>query len=136
MKTCVAAALALAFFAGAALADTAAPAAPPTPRPNNRGAAFPMQGGQAIYEGVCQGCHMPEAVGAKGAGMYPALAKNAKLEAAGYPVSIILNGQKAMPSLGAYFSDTQIAEVVNYIRSHFGNHYTDKITAADVKMMR
>ena len=25
-----------------------------------------------------------------------------------------------------------IAAVINYVRSHFGNNYTDKITAADV----
>jgi mono/diheme cytochrome c family protein len=117
-----------------ALADTAAPA--PPPRPNVRGGKFPMQGGQAIYEGVCQGCHMPGAVGAVGAGAYPALASNSKLEVAGYPVGVIMNGQKAMPALGPYFSDTQIADVVNYIRTHFGNNYTDKVTAAEIKMMR
>lgn len=134
MKNSLAIALAFACLVGPAAADTAAPA--PPPRPNARGGAFPMQGGQAIYEGVCQGCHMPDAVGAKGAGMYPALAKNAKLEVAGYPLGVILNGQKAMPPLGPYFSDAQVADVVNYIRTHFGNHYTDKITPADVKMMR
>ncbi|HEY8255579.1 MAG TPA: hypothetical protein VIG39_13110, partial [Rhizomicrobium sp.] len=74
-----------------AIADTAAPA--PPPRPNARGGKFPMQGGQAIYEGVCQGCHMPGAVGAVGAGAYPALASDPKLEVAGYPVGVIMNGQ-------------------------------------------
>jgi mono/diheme cytochrome c family protein len=117
-----------------AVADTAAPA--PPPRPNARGGAFPMKGGQAIYEGVCQGCHMPGAVGAAGAGAYPALASNPKLEVAGYPVGVIMNGQKAMPALGPYFNDAQIADVVNYIRTHFGNNYTDKITPAEIKMMR
>jgi len=136
VKTRFAALLALACLAGPALADTAAPAPPPAPRPNARGGTFPMQGGKAIYEGVCQGCHMPDAKGAVGAGMYPALAKNAKLEVAGYPVGVIMNGQKAMPPLGPYFSDGQIADVVNYIRTNFGNHYTDKVTAADIKMMR
>jgi hypothetical protein len=29
-----------------------------------------------------------------------------------------------------------VADVVNYIRTHFGNHYTDKVTAAEVKTMR
>jgi mono/diheme cytochrome c family protein len=134
MKNRLAATLAFACLTGPVIADTAAPA--PPPRSNARGGMFPMQGGQAIYEGVCQGCHMPGGVGAAGAGMYPALAKNPKLEVAGYPLTIILSGQKAMPPLGAYFSDTQIADVVNYIRTHFGNHYTDNITPADVKVMR
>ena len=61
----------------------------------------PQQGGEAIYKGVCQGCHMPDAKGAVGAGTYPALAKNPKLETAGYPVSVIVHGQKAMPPFGA-----------------------------------
>ena len=134
MRKRLAAAAALVLLAAPALADTAAP--PPPPRPNARGGMFPMQGGEAIYKGVCQGCHMPDAKGAVGAGMYPALAGNAKLEEAGYPLGVIINGQKAMPPLGPYFNDTQIADVVNYIRTHFGNHYTDKVTAAEVKPMR
>ena len=119
-----------------ALADTSAPTPPPSSRLNARGGHFPMQGGEAIYQGVCQGCHMPDAKGAVGAGAYPALAGNEKLEEGGYPIGVIINGQKAMPPLGPYFSDAQIADVVNYIRTHFGNHYTDKVTAAEVKTMR
>src|SRR5215813_964974 len=46
--------------------------------PLERGSSFSFEGGQAIFTGVCQGCHMPQAQGAVGAGMYPALAKNAK----------------------------------------------------------
>src|SRR5271170_1209370 len=134
MHTYLAAGLALVCLSVPVLADTAAPA--PPPRPNARGGMFPMQGGQAIYEGICQGCHMPDAKGAVGAGMYPALAGNAKLEEAGYPIGVIVNGQKAMPPLGSMFSDTQIADVVNFIRTHFGNHYTDKVTPAMVKAAR
>ena len=97
---------------------------------------FTEQGGEAIFKNVCQGCHMPQAQGAVGAGMYPALAKNPKLEVAGYPVSVVVNGQKAMPALGGMFSDQQVADVVNYIRTHFGNNYKDKVTAGDVKASR
>ncbi|HEY4275684.1 MAG TPA: cytochrome c [Rhizomicrobium sp.] len=97
---------------------------------------FTEQGGEAIFKNVCQGCHMPNAQGAVGAGMYPALAKNPKLEVAGYPISVVVNGQKAMPALGGMFSDQQVADVVNYIRTHFGNNYKDKATAADVKAAR
>jgi mono/diheme cytochrome c family protein len=32
-------------------------------------------------------------------------------------------------------SDAQIAEVINYVRTHFGNHYTDTITAEQVAAM-
>ena len=98
---------------------------------------FPEQGGEAIYKGVCQACHMPDAKGGVGAGMYPALAKNPKLAVAGYPISVVVNGQKAMPAfLGTKLSDQQIADVVNYVRTHFGNSYADMVTAADVKAVR
>ncbi|MBA2588622.1 MAG: cytochrome c [Alphaproteobacteria bacterium] len=95
-----------------------------------------MQDGEAIYKGVCQGCHMPDAKGAVGAGMYPALVKNENLETAGYPVGVIVKGQKAMPPLGPYFTDVQVANVANYVRSHFGNKYKDKVKPEDVKLMR
>lgn len=61
MRSRLAAAWALALVAAPALADSAAPT--PPPRPNARFAMFPMQGGEAIYKGVCQGCHMPDAKG-------------------------------------------------------------------------
>ena len=101
-----------------------------------RPATMPQQGGEAIYKGVCQDCHMPDAKGAVGAGMYPALASNPKLETAGYPISVIIHGQKAMPVFGAAFSDQQISDVVNYIRTHFGNSYQAKVTPEDVKSAR
>jgi mono/diheme cytochrome c family protein len=71
-----------------------------------------------------------------GAGAYPALAHNARLEVAGYPISVIVHGQKAMPPLGKMLSDQQVADVANYIRSHFGNAYTGKIKPEDVKAVR
>ena len=95
-----------------------------------------LQGGQSIFTGLCQGCHMPDAKGAVGAGAYPALAKDAKLQVAGYPVAVVTHGQKAMPPLGDYLNDQQVADVVNYIRGNFGNAYKDKVSAADVKAIR
>ena len=102
----------------------------------NRGGPLSFQGGQAIFTNVCQGCHMPDAKGAVGAGMYPALAKDEKLETAGYPVAVVTHGQKAMPPFGALLNDQQIADVVNYVRSNFGNKYKDKVSPADVKAQR
>ena len=130
-----AAILALAFSPGLSFAATFA-ANDYGPEPLERGTSFSFQGGQAIYTGVCQGCHMPGAKGAVGAGMYPALASNAKLESAGYPVAVVTHGQKAMPPMGDYMNDQQIADVVNYIRGNFGNKYKDKVSAADVKAQR
>jgi len=101
-----------------------------------RAGSFPQQSGEDIFKGVCQGCHMPDAKGAAGAGRYPALAGDKNLAAAGYPVGIVLHGQKAMPWFSDYFTDEQVANVVNYVRTHFGNNYTDKVTPADVKLQR
>jgi mono/diheme cytochrome c family protein len=97
---------------------------------------FQQQGGEAIFRGICQDCHMADARGASGAGSYPALARNPKLEVAGYPISVVLNGQKAMPEFGSMLSDQQIADVVNYVRSHFGNNFKDQVSAQDIKAAR
>lgn len=101
-----------------------------------RSRGFKEQGGEALYKNICQGCHLPNAQGAVGAGAYPALAKNPKLEVSGYPIAVVVNGQKAMPAFGGMLTDQQVADVVNYVRTHFGNNFKDKVTAADVKTVR
>lgn len=88
--------------------------------------------GKNIYNAICAGCHMPEGEGAVGAGMYPALANNESLEAAGYPIYVIIHGQKAMPPLGGVLNDEQIAAVVEYVRTNFGNNYTEEVTIQEV----
>ena len=79
---------------------------------------------------------MSDAKGAAGAGTYPSLAGNRNLEASGYPVTVVVNGQRGMPPFGAMMSDDQVAAVVNYLRTHFGNNYRDAVTAEDVKIVR
>jgi len=102
--------------------------------------------GQQIYEHVCRGCHMPDAGGAVGAGRYPALAKDPTLVSRQFMALTILVGRRNMPAFGArhaigfggppaVLSDAQIASVINYVRSHFGNHYKDQITAAEVSAL-
>ena len=100
--------------------------------------------GEAVFRGICQGCHMPDARGARGAGSYPALTGNPRLVSPQYMAAVILHGRRDMPSFkpppdgearflrGAGLSDAQIAGVINYIRTHFGNQYTDSISADDV----
>lgn len=97
---------------------------------------LPQQGGEAIYNGICQDCHMQDGRGGTGAGNYPALTRNPKLAEPGYPVAVVVHGQKAMPPFGASLNDQQIADVVNYVRTHFGNSYRDRVTPADVKAAR
>ena len=93
-------------------------------------------GGEATFRGICQGCHMPDGRGAEGAGRYPALAGNPRLAAAAYPVYVVLNGRHGMPPWGDVLDDGQVADVVNYVRTHFGNAFADVVTAADVHAQR
>jgi len=92
--------------------------------------------GEELYADICQGCHMPGGVGAVGAGAYPALARNPKLAAAGYPLALVINGRHGMPAFGDLLNDQQVAAVVNYVRTQFGNQFADEVTAADAKAAR
>jgi mono/diheme cytochrome c family protein len=100
------------------------------------GFRFTEASGEQLFVSVCQGCHMPDGNGATGAGNYPALTRDSKLESSGYPVYVVVRGQRAMPPIGSMMSDDQVAAVVNYVRTHFGNQYRDAVTAADVKRVR
>ncbi len=99
--------------------------------------------GRQIYERICQGCHMADGGGAVGAGHYPALAKNPTLASRQYMALTLLMGRRNMPAFGekhalgfggppVMLTDAQIAAVINYVRTNFGNHYTDSISAAEV----
>ena len=103
--------------------------------------------GEQIYTHICRGCHMPEGQGAIGAGHYPALAGDPALASAPFVALTILDGRRNMPRFapradaGEFFfalpmlSDGQVAAVTNYVRTHFGNHYSDRITAAEVEAL-
>jgi mono/diheme cytochrome c family protein len=41
-----------------------------------------------------------------------------------------------MPPIGRMMSDQQVADVTNYVRSHFGNRYDDAVSAADIGAAR
>jgi mono/diheme cytochrome c family protein len=100
------------------------------------GFKFVEMSGEELFASVCRGCHMSDGKGATGAGTYPSLAGNRNLEARGYPVAVVVNGQRGMPPLGTMMSDDQVAAVVNYLRTHFGNKYRDTVTSEDVKIVR
>jgi mono/diheme cytochrome c family protein len=99
--------------------------------------------GRQVFEQICQGCHMQGGRGADGAGHFPALANNRTLASRQYMALMILMGRRNMPAFGAKhaigfggppatLSEEQIAAVINYVRTHFGNRYTDSITATEV----
>jgi mono/diheme cytochrome c family protein len=100
------------------------------------GDKFAAASGAEVYDTICAGCHMPLGQGAVGGGAYPALAANKNLASATYLIYMVINGRKAMPPFANALDDAQIAQVTNYVRSQFGNAYTDTVTAADVKAAR
>jgi mono/diheme cytochrome c family protein len=105
----------------------------------------PADEGEHLYKTICQGCHMADGQGAVGAGTYPKLAGNPLVASRQYVALMVLMGRKGMPAFGmmpgmnaqearmlANLTDEQIAAVVNYVRSHFGNDFKDKSTAKEV----
>jgi mono/diheme cytochrome c family protein len=96
------------------------------------GYRFVEMSGEELFNNVCRGCHMPDGTGASGAGSYPSLAKNPNLQSSGYPITLVVRGQRGMPPFGDMMNDDQVAAVVNYVRTHFGNNYRDAVTARDV----
>ena len=97
---------------------------------------FTEAGGAAVYRAVCAGCHMPDGRGAVGAGTYPPLAGDERLAASGYAVARVVHGKGAMPPLGRMLTDAQVAAVVDYIRTSFGNDFTPGPTPAEVATSR
>jgi len=99
--------------------------------------------GEDIYTQICQGCHMSHGEGAAGAGHYPKLAGDPTLASWRYVALTVLQGRNNMPAFSApsqlewdgptlHLSDAQVADVVNYVRSHFGNSYRERVTGDDV----
>jgi len=133
-RTCSVALATLLATAPAAFAQGGSPAS--GHHTFSSGFRFVEMSGEELFANVCQGCHMVDATGATGAGTYPSLISDRNLEAGSYPVYLVVNGRRAMPPFGDMMSDDQIAAVVNYLRTHFGNNYQDEVTANDVKGAR
>jgi mono/diheme cytochrome c family protein len=127
--------IALVLFAPAVMAADEPPPFSPPGSFTDLG-HFSHQDGATLFRAICQGCHMADAKGAVGAGYYPALAGNQKLASATYPALVVLKGRHGMPAFGDYLTDAQVVEVVNYVRSHFGNQYPDALTQAEVAKLR
>ena len=122
------------------LAAVAGPALAADVPANNAGMSqgweFSEQGGADLFRNVCAGCHQPDAKGAVGAGAYPSLVADKKLVSSNFMLAVLLGGLKGMPPVGDMMSDPQVADVINYVRTHFGNSYMDPVSAADVAAAR
>jgi len=102
----------------------------------SHGWQFSEQGGADLFRNVCAACHQPDAKGAVGAGAYPSLVADKNLDSADFMLSVLLGGLKGMPPVGDMMGDAQVADVVNYVRTHFGNAYPGALSAADIAAAR
>jgi mono/diheme cytochrome c family protein len=97
---------------------------------------YTEQGGEAVYRGVCAACHMPDGRGAVGAGAYPSLAADPALADADAVMALVRDGRRAMPGFAGTLSEAQIAAVVGFIRTHFGNDFAAGANAQEVAGVR
>jgi mono/diheme cytochrome c family protein len=133
-RVLMAAAAATALIGAAAAQE---PASPFVMGGGGRNAPLPLADGKTIYEHVCQSCHMADGKGGTlSPATYPALAGNAKLAVKAYPAIMVVNGLGAMPAFGSMLNDDQIASLVNYLRTQFGNTYADALSPGEVRMLR
>ena len=88
--------------------------------------------GAAIYNVTCAACHMIDGKGGTGAATIPALAGNPRLAAPAYPIQVVLTGRGAMPSFAPYLTPAQMAAVLTYVRTSFGNKYPAPVAEADI----
>jgi mono/diheme cytochrome c family protein len=105
-----------------------------------------VQRGQKIYEMTCLACHQADAGGVPG--MTPPLQKSPYVQGPSVKlIGIVLNGLKdgveiegetytnPMPPFSSVLKDQEIADVLTYVRSHFGNK-AGQITVAQVSRIR
>jgi len=126
----------------AAYLQTAVPAKP-SAAPMPRAASYSASESAQVYADNCARCH-----GANGEGVannFPNLAHNQSVwdGPADNVISMVLGGfqpwhmnQSSMPAFGQSLSDTQIAAVVNYIRTSWGNSGTADTTGAQAGNLR
>lgn len=97
--------------------------------------AFVTTDGKKLYHDSCAACHMHKGEGAYGAGYYPPLADNSKMQSKYYIIDILINGFRGMPSFHGMMNDEQMAAVTQYVVSDL-NGFNDTVTAEDVAQLR
>lgn len=105
-----------------------------------------MVAGKNIYADRCSACHTPSGMGQEG--LFPRLADSALINQpnATSLIRVVLAGSRpvatdskptapSMPSFDANMSDTDVANVLTYIRNSWGNAAAP-VSASDVKDLR
>jgi cytochrome c6 len=101
-------------------------------------AAMPMHAsaadGKAVYQKNCAACHMATGQGIPGA--FPALAGNTFVQGpAKDPATVLLKGRGGMPDFSQNLTDGDIAAVLTYARSSWGNQ-APGVPEGDVAALR
>ena len=82
--------------------------------------ALAAETGQSLYNDNCAACHQRSGVGIKGA--FPALAGDKVVQSPPTIAAIVLlNGRGGMPAFKSDLTDVQLAAVLTYIRTSWGN---------------
>jgi mono/diheme cytochrome c family protein len=90
--------------------------------------------GKSLFLKNCAACHQPTGKGIPGA--FPALAGNKFVQGQGNDVAaVLLKGRGGMPDFSESLSDRDIATVLSFVRSNWGNK-ADGLTEADVGAVR
>ncbi|NVM75716.1 mono/diheme cytochrome c family protein [Duganella sp. SG902] len=90
--------------------------------------------GKALFLKNCAACHQPTGKGIPGA--FPALAGSKFVQGKGSEVAtVLLKGRGGMPDFSESLSDRDIATVLTFVRSNWGNK-ADGLSEADVGALR
>jgi cytochrome c6 len=77
--------------------------------------------GKTLFAKNCAACHQANGKGIPGA--FPALAGNAFVQGAPVDVAtVLLKGRGGMPDFSGSLNDGDIAQVLTYVRSNWGNN--------------
>lgn len=100
--------------------------------------------GEAVYANYCATCHQSNGTGVPG--MYPPLTPNAYIGNKDSLISVVLNGMQGKIEVGgkiynnymaphSHLSDQELADVISYVRSSFGNSH-DPVIPAEIAAAR
>jgi mono/diheme cytochrome c family protein len=90
--------------------------------------------GKALFMKNCAACHQPTGKGIPGA--FPALANSKFVQGQGNEVaSVLLKGRGGMPDFSESLSDRDIATVLTFVRSSWGNK-ANGLSEADIGALR
>lgn len=90
--------------------------------------------GGTLFQGKCAACHQAQGQGIDGA--FPALSNNKLVQGDTMALAgVVLRGRGGMPSFQASLNDVEVASILTFIRSHWGNQ-ADSVASAEIANLR